>query len=721
MKLRKCYIENFGILSKRTFEFQDGLTVLQEDNGFGKTTLAAFIKAMLYGLPKTTRRSLSENPREKYKPWQGGSYGGYLEFEANGKSYRVERFFASRGSDSFKLYDLSHNGESCDFSSRLGEELFGIDAVSYEKSTFLPQREVTMEMTGSLNAKIGNLVDNTDDLNNFETACALLEKASRRYALKRGEGGLIFETKRKLTEKMLELESCEESSRQAERLETRLALLESEIASLQDKSQEATAAYLQAEQWDHYRSLLAAGEKAKMEFEEKRAFCGGKIPSAEKLQRALLLLQQIKTGTETLSDAERFRMEELQEFFKNGLPEKDELAIIGPYCAEYEFKVNELKKLPRENKKPPRGKAVWLLPVAAVLLLTGAFLLSYNLFAAVAAMMLGTVSFGAGLIAIKNSQKISADLGWEALALEVQGKQAVLERFFSRFYPEDRRDFSVMAEDLSRRVLEYELLIKQQETDDGKIKTAQMELESFLEQHRQPTAFPAESVLALQQAASAAELLSRKAEEALREAEQYRLEKGLKEESPLVFEDVSRELLALTEERNRLQLQHLKLLQQADPLQDVKGEAALLAEQLERFTKEHRQLNQTLSLLQKAKENLSGKYVNGIDRRLQYYLNMLSPELSGLTVDRELKVTADRFGEKKSVDYFSRGWQNLLEIALRLALIDVMYEGEQPFLILDDPFVNLDDKKIEKAKELLYKLSSHRQIIYLTCHSSRVL
>ena len=59
----------------------DGLTTICQGNGFGKSTFAAFIKAMFYGFPRTGARNIVENERKRYDPWQGGKYGGYLEFE----------------------------------------------------------------------------------------------------------------------------------------------------------------------------------------------------------------------------------------------------------------------------------------------------------------------------------------------------------------------------------------------------------------------------------------------------------------------------------------------------------------------------------------------------------------------------------------------------------------------------------------------------------------
>ena len=46
MKLIRCHIENFGVLSDFDFVFDDGLTTICQGNGFGKSTFAAFIKAM---------------------------------------------------------------------------------------------------------------------------------------------------------------------------------------------------------------------------------------------------------------------------------------------------------------------------------------------------------------------------------------------------------------------------------------------------------------------------------------------------------------------------------------------------------------------------------------------------------------------------------------------------------------------------------------------------
>ena len=88
MRLISCHIENFGGLSAFDMAFDTGLTILREENGFGKTTLAEFIRAMFYGFPRKAK-TLDKNRRQKYTPWQGGKFGGNLTFRLDGKIGRA--------------------------------------------------------------------------------------------------------------------------------------------------------------------------------------------------------------------------------------------------------------------------------------------------------------------------------------------------------------------------------------------------------------------------------------------------------------------------------------------------------------------------------------------------------------------------------------------------------------------------------------------------------
>ena len=49
MIIKRIGIENYGKISGLDMKFSGGINEITEDNGFGKTTIASFIKAMFYG------------------------------------------------------------------------------------------------------------------------------------------------------------------------------------------------------------------------------------------------------------------------------------------------------------------------------------------------------------------------------------------------------------------------------------------------------------------------------------------------------------------------------------------------------------------------------------------------------------------------------------------------------------------------------------------------
>ena len=123
MKICSLSIENFGKLHRYDLTLQGGLNTLCQENGWGKTTLAAFLKAMFYGLPKSGKKDLDENDYKRFTPWQGGPFGGTMEFTCQKGRFRVERTFGE--AESFALYDTASGLASSAFSENLGEELFG--------------------------------------------------------------------------------------------------------------------------------------------------------------------------------------------------------------------------------------------------------------------------------------------------------------------------------------------------------------------------------------------------------------------------------------------------------------------------------------------------------------------------------------------------------------------------------------------------------------------
>ena len=136
MILLTIHIENFGKMRHYDMQFHDGINTILQDNGWGKSTLAAFIRVMFYGFENERKKKDIEKERIRFMPWQGGKYGGYIIYEYEGKKYRLERFF-EKNNDTIKLYDEETNLEIPNASTQIGEDIFGINRESFSKTVFI--------------------------------------------------------------------------------------------------------------------------------------------------------------------------------------------------------------------------------------------------------------------------------------------------------------------------------------------------------------------------------------------------------------------------------------------------------------------------------------------------------------------------------------------------------------------------------------------------------
>lgn len=78
MTIQKFKIGGFGKHRDVVINLREGVNIISGDNESGKSTVAAFIRAMLYGLSGRG----AQNERKKFLPWdRGAKYGGELSFE----------------------------------------------------------------------------------------------------------------------------------------------------------------------------------------------------------------------------------------------------------------------------------------------------------------------------------------------------------------------------------------------------------------------------------------------------------------------------------------------------------------------------------------------------------------------------------------------------------------------------------------------------------------
>ncbi len=334
MRLLKLHVVQFGTLKQFELTPSGGLNVLCRQNGWGKSTLAVFIKAMLYGLPATSKRSLDENERKKYAPWGGGDFGGSLEIATQKGRFRIERFFgAKEADDSFALFDLATNKPSDAYSARIGEELFGIDADGFERTTYLSQRALAGgKDSGSVTARLSSLLDDVDDIGSFEGAMAALDKRRSHY-IKTGERGAIAEMERALADTERERES-------AARVETVRLSRERELEACRVQARELTGE-LETVRADMKKAGLGreraahAEQRARMQDELRKMtaaresindFFRGAPPSASELDEGRRLYEEIcaaKAARDAMPNAipEENELNALRRRFPGGVPD----------------------------------------------------------------------------------------------------------------------------------------------------------------------------------------------------------------------------------------------------------------------------------------------------------------------------------------------------------------------------------------------------------------
>ncbi len=349
MKLLRCHIDNFGKLTDYTVDFTENPHVFYEPNGWGKSTLAAFIKVMFYGFANESKRGATlEKERVRYKPWQGGVYGGELLFEAGGKTYLMNRTFGNKeAEDTFALYDGVTNLRSEDYTTNIGEELFQINQESFLRTVFLAQNACDTGTTDSINAKIGNLADNLDDINNYEKVQKVLKDLLNSMSPTRKTGSL--------KQKKEEIAQLKDELRKAGAMETAVAELEDKVALCVADKEKLVAERKEAQtKWEiltrrkaveakksHYESIVNQCNEKQSLVDESLAAMGGQVPDKEEfanIQEKYKLWQEKESEAlaNALQEVEQAELKRLKERFGGGLPKADELVAARDRLSQLE-------------------------------------------------------------------------------------------------------------------------------------------------------------------------------------------------------------------------------------------------------------------------------------------------------------------------------------------------------------------------------------------------
>ncbi len=840
MRLISCYIEGYGKIKQREFAFEKELTTFLWENGEGKSTLASFLKAMLYGLKGYRKGATEFCDREHFYPFDGGRFGGNLRLEANGKEYKIERFFAEKSEtgDSLTVYEDGELMENPPV--EMGKLLLCVDRESFERTLFLRHDDLEISSTADIQARLNQILGGAAEEGGLDEGIKSLEKAAKEYKKSKAGNDLISLERAKIDKLTEEIQNAstvkaalESKYAREEELQARLRSMKEELIRAQKEGERAS-------QREHYDDLLEEVYKAERELEnltkkypfgvpdleETKAFNayvvasnqlqmkmdGAALTAEEEGEFAALSarfsplptneeLSKIEEKIDRLKglqiDAERERTitareRALEEKFARQKPTSEEMAKAEESLTAYRGKLRVLENTPalvQGKGKAASAKgyafaaicAALLLLVGVALTIAGQTLLGGALaaFGGVGLLAVGffylnkkssaqgmventerfaiereareleralqalllPIGYGGeegievgfatlkrdlqeyeeGVSARRRDLEISAQKGAEKGALEEE-----LSAFFAPFGEENGEYFARLSSlkgglatlrALTARRAESEKII------DGAREERQILLEKMAAYQAKYRLQRANAEELLEDARKGKELLTL-AQEGRAKAAAFKQEKGLEDGWTAPENSVEE----LQEEYARLQDELAKTGREigederfAERLEGYEEEKKAAEERLKEYKRKHRLLTAATEFLEEAAGRLRDKYVKPIKEEFLRHAEVIERALGEKVVmTKDFKLRFELNGAERSEKHLSSGQRSVCALCFRLALIRNMYGGKLPFLVLDDPFLALDEGHIARVKELLKALSKDMQTIYLTCHSSRI-
>ncbi|WP_240376428.1 ATP-binding protein [Bacillus piscicola] len=105
MRILKVHVYGFGKLHDKIISFEEPLQIIQGDNETGKSTVRAFIQAILFGFPTKKEKLL------RYEPKTTGSYGGSITVQLlDGNTVVIERLVKNKAAGDVAIH--MDNGET---------------------------------------------------------------------------------------------------------------------------------------------------------------------------------------------------------------------------------------------------------------------------------------------------------------------------------------------------------------------------------------------------------------------------------------------------------------------------------------------------------------------------------------------------------------------------------------------------------------------------------
>jgi DNA repair exonuclease SbcCD ATPase subunit len=166
VRLGRIELPAFGCLRGFEAELRPGLNVFLGPNEAGKSTLQQAVLALLYGFYDQDRARPDETARhERFRPWSGDDFSGILEYElSDGRCLQVRRDFTTADVPT-QLIDLttgvdiaSELGQGRHGNIPLGRRHLGMSRAVFQSCAFISQGEIFEVSRGASPREIGDAI-----------------------------------------------------------------------------------------------------------------------------------------------------------------------------------------------------------------------------------------------------------------------------------------------------------------------------------------------------------------------------------------------------------------------------------------------------------------------------------------------------------------------------------------------------------------------------------
>lgn len=177
---------------------------------------------------------------------------------------------------------------------------------------------------------------------------------------------------------------------------------------------------------------------------------------------------------------------------------------------------------------------------------------------------------------------------------------------------------------------------------------------------------------------------------------------------------------ALDEAKKRLEELKIRKESISLSLSEESADTVSLTEKKKRLEAKFRAVTISMEALKRAHENMQKNFTPELNKKAsEYFSHIAGGKYSRIFCDKEFGVMIEEDLPRES-GFFSGGTVDQLYLSVRLALTDMLYgDGSCPIL-LDQPFLQYDKVRKERAINMLENLPHKRQVLLFTSDESLI-